>query len=256
MNRDFILRTVSPAQARLMVMASRIGRVFISPDLVEKSHLDLITRDDVPDAVDDTGLAICQFIADYRHRCVIPYQKSSDQVYAAIAAMIPREGRVLFITDDPILWVRATGERITPFSEKNQDRCQHLRVSGLKPDEMLRQRGAYVVANITPEHVGYEWMGKLFPRMVIYCSQNNQYNLPLGGGMTKHSTAARHAASILYPHVLAVMGSDQNLVMRGDAALPLLGCYNGLLEQVKKSPGGFKLKKYTPAELDDLWGDP
>jgi hypothetical protein len=259
MNRDFIIPKLTPAQARMILIAQRVGNAFVSPQIAELATQGRLTVEDIGTTLelDSIGLDICQFIADYNHRCAIPYEFGQQQVIRAIAAMIPRDRPVLFLTDDPILWVRTVGEKITPFAEKNEDRCQHFSVRDLRnrvtPSDLVRQRGAYLVANITPEHLGYEWLGKLFPQIIIYCQQGDQYNLPLGG-LGQH-TAARHAAAILYPQVVSVTSSDNNLKLRGNAALPLMGCFNGLLAEKAKKKPGFRLKKYSDLDepLDDLF---
>jgi hypothetical protein len=232
MNRDFFLPRLTPAKARMMVAASRCANLILTRDIAALAREDKLTLADVPERyeVDEMGLRICQFISDYQHRCVIPYESPDQQIFNAIAAMIPADRKVLFITSDPALWVRTIREKITPFSENNTDRLQFIAVSGLVPSKLVRYaRDRYVVANITPDNVCYEWLGKLFPQMIIYCSVDKQYTLPLGG-FSKQTSAARHAAEILYPHVLAAFATDRNLKSRGDAILPLMGCFNRLMK--------------------------
>ncbi len=253
MNRDFILPRLTPATARMLVAAGRIGKAFVSPEIADMAREDRLTLDDIGTNLDldPIGLDICQFIADYQHRCVIPFEFGREQAIRAIAAMVPKDRRVIFITDDVILWVRTMGEKITKFGEKNEDRCQHFSMRDLtysvKPMDLVQRRDTYVVANITPEHLGYEWLGKLFKNLIIYVEQGDQFSLPLGG--TGQTTGARHAAAILYPSIVGAISHDRNLRLRGNAALPLLGCFNGLLAEKAKKKPGFRLKKFS--DLDD-----
>ncbi len=250
MNRDFFLPQITPAKARMMVVAAKCANLFISPEIAQIAARDRLTEADLKSFldIDPLGLDICQFIADYQHRCVIPFDMAEDQVYRAVAAMAPKDRPILLITDDPLLWVRRLGEKVTPFGEKNTDRCQWVSVRKLDPVELTRNRDRYVIAYLTPEHVGYEWLGKLFAEMVIVCRQGDQYNLPLGGA--GQTTAAKHAAAILYPQVVAALDRDRNFKLKGNPALPLIGAFNGALAP-KSKKSGFRLKKFGEL-LDDL----
>ncbi len=227
MNRDFFLPTLTPAKARMMVAASRGTNLHLSREIIKKAGEDLLTFADFPGIpLDDMGLSICQFITDYNHRCAFPYDDATDQLFTAIAAMIPRHDKVLFLCDTPVKWVRELREKISRLGDRPDDRCHFIGVRELTPSMAIEARDHYVIANITQEHVGYEWMGKLFPRMIIYSETAKQFTLPFG--ITQGSTA-RHAAGFLYPEVVRASTADKNRRGSGNL-LPLMGCFSRLVK--------------------------
>lgn len=231
MNRDFFLPKLTPAKARMMVAASQCANIHLSREIITLAEED---RAEIPELSHDTQYAnvaksICQFIIDYEHRCVIPYDFGADIVRTAIAHMIPEDRSVIFVTDDPVLWVRKMSETITPFANDNSDRLQYLSVQDLKPSEMVRVRDRYMVANITPTHMGYEWLGRLFKQMVIYCSMEQQLGFRLFDWAPAPPSAAHHASAILYPAVVQSINHHQSIRAKGNATLPLMGCFNKLI---------------------------
>lgn len=232
MNRDFFIPHLTPAQARMMVAAARVTNLHLSREIIQKAGDDLLTFADFPGKpLDDIGLAICQFIADYNHRCAIPYDEVSDQIFTAIACMIPKDKPILFLCDTPFKWVRELRERISLIDDKNDDRCQYVGIRDLTPAMAVAARGRYVVANITSDHVGYEWLGKLFPHMVIYGETPKQAAFPFA---FLKGAADRHAADILYPHVSRATTGDKNRRGSGNL-LPLMGCFDKLVRSKKKN---------------------
>ncbi len=224
MNEDFIF-DLTPATARKLIVAKNLGRVDVDESIIEIAQRDMLTRESFDIDISDQCLDLIQFIVDYNHRVVIPFDFGIDDIANAIVMSTP--GQKILIDVGTISSLFSTfeqiGEPVSKYHRDNQDRIQLVDFDLLSIDEIIMLRDRTLILNtLTAENSNaYSgWLGRLFPRIIICCRMSIQYSFQLGG-KASHASTAICAAQILYPKV----SKYATTFMR------LLGVYDGMIDK-------------------------
>jgi hypothetical protein len=179
---------------------------------VDRAPIEEIAARDRLQGGDADTLSLRQFILDHDFRCVIPHDDAIDLVARAVRDVLP---------DTPILDLHGGCPLLGGDSSVTR------RLSEFSPKEALEMRDHVAVVEITADDLGYEWLGRVFPRMIIYTSSSRQYTFRLSGMAS--TSAPHHAASILFPAVVKAMRTDRNLKRDSLARFALMGTFAGLM---------------------------
>ncbi len=234
MNREFILRDITPAQARKLVGVLKTANLYVDPVIHEVAQRDKLLRGDVglPHDAPTKVMRTVQFIRDHDFRCVIPYSEDAEAVRIAIAASIPA-GEEILLADQPVHWPQLLGSRPEPLTETATARFLSTASATLyeKVREVTAHRHRILIVKVS-EPSSLTWIGKLMPRMIIMAPTTIQGSFDFTG---KHTTTwtPRSAAASIYPFVNEAISRDGNLRGVGRTLYPLLGVCQEMLSQPK-----------------------
>ncbi len=216
MNRDFLIRDLTPAVARKIKKAMSAAMTYVDPKILEMAEQDLV--DDAPADI----RPIVQFIKDYNLRCILPYESSAEKIREAIAFCLPSDRRVIFI-DEAIHWNRRIGSRLTAYKEDSGEQYQFISKIAGHMKSLINDRDAIIVAKSNMESgYYYPWIGKCFNEVILYCEYENQYDL---FNKQNASNSVVIAAKILNPTL-----ANMNLQTKPmEKTFPLMGAYDGML---------------------------
>lgn len=224
MNRDFLIRNITPAAARKILALSSLPEIKIDPSIVDIASKDMLTTDQFDSPVRASTLDLIQFIIDHNWRCIIPYDFGMETIEHAIEYAIPKDQKVLIIGKPEFLRNIKDQEE---YNENSTKQFQYIsNIHKLTPMMAKDLRDRVVLADLEFVENGFAWIGKMFPKIVVICPFIVQYRFMLESAAS-HDSSVGNVAKILFPNIAKNMTKGS----KNAANLPLYGAYSKFISE-------------------------